>query len=1095
MRIRTAWVVATLILCSPVLTWAQVSFVNFESGQVRPLALSPDGSTLFAVNTPDDTLEIFSVDASGLTHTGSVPVGMEPVAVAVRTNTEVWVVNHLSDSVSVVDMASTPPRVVRTLLVGDEPRDIVFAGAGLTRAFITTAHRGQHRSDPSIAAVPGAGDPQFLTPGIGRADVWVFDATSLGASVGGTPLQILSLFTDTPRALAVSADGNTVYAAGFNTGNQTTTVSEGMVCDGFGGATSCVGDGITSPGGLPGGLMPGGNPGPSANIEGTTAPEVGLIVKFNKLSGAWEDELGRNWSNGVRFNLPDEDVFAIDVNTLSQIALHTSVGTTLFNMIVNPASGTLYVSNTDSVNEVRFEGPGIVGGSTVQGHLAESRVTVISNPNTTDLSGASVKPRHLNKHIDYSKLANDPAFDPSVRLHSLAIPVDMAIDSTGTTLYVAAFGSSKVGVFATASLEDNTFDPTVTSAGYLDVSGGGPSGVALDEGNNRLYVLTRFDNSVSVIDLASSSEQDHIALHNPEPEPVVAGRPFLYDAFNTSANGETSCASCHIFGDMDHLAWDLGNPDDVVSSNPNTIKLAVGAGAAVNGGAAVDEFHPMKGPMTTQTLRGLSNSGPMHWRGDRANGFFGVSLDEFASFNNFIVAFAGLVGRESIIATTDMQAFTNFALTITLPPNPVRALDNSLTPDQQGGADFYLGTRKSDGLDLPNLGFTCNGCHTLDASQGFFGTNGNASFENEKQIIKIAHLRNMYQKIGMFGLPAIPFLNPGDNAHKGDQIRGFGVLHDGSIDTIFRFFQATVFNNTGAVGFDGPAGGDVKRAQMEQFVLAFDNDLAPIVGQQVTLDSTNAAVAGPRIDLLIQRATAPFTSKVLGGSVVECDLIVKGVIAGELRGSVMDASGNFVGDRAGDALSTDADLRALAATPGQELTYTCVPPGSGVRLGIDRDEDGFFDRDELDASSDPANALDLPCTALTSSFVYRSAKFKDKRGKLGLKAQVVLGSYTSETIQVVASDGGGVIVDTGVLGAKILANSSGKVFKFKGPKKQPGITKITIKQNKKVAGGFKVTLKTKDAWTPPAADETEATTTVLLNVGGQCFDGNATKVK
>ncbi len=1095
MRIVTAWVGSILLLCSPFLASAQVSFVNFESGQVRPLALSPDGATLLALNTPDDTLEVFAVDASGLTLIASVPVGMEPVAVAARSNSEVWVVNHLSDSVSVVDLASTPPRVVRTLLVGDEPRDIVFAGAGGDRAFITTAHRGQHRSDASIAGVPGAGDPQFLTDGVGRADVWVFDATALGATLGGTPLQIVSLFTDTPRALAVSADGNTVYAAGFNTGNQTTTVNEGAVCDGFAGATSCAGDGITSPGGLAGGLLPGGNPGPSANIEGTTAPEVGLIVKFNKVSGVWEDELGRNWSNAVRFNLPDEDVFAIDANTLNQIALHTSVGTTLFNMVVNPVSGTLYVSNTESVNEVRFEGPGVVGGSTVQGHLAESRVTVIANPNTTDLSGLSVKPRHLNKHIDYAKLAADPSFDPSVRLHSLASPLDMVIDAAGTTLYVAAFGSSKIGVFDTAALENNSFDPTAISAGYLAVSGGGPSGLALDEANNRLYVLTRFDNSVSVIDLGSSSEQAHLALHNPEPAAIVAGRPFLYDAFSTSANGEASCSSCHTFGDMDHLAWDLGNPDDVVSSNPNTIKLAIGAGAEVNGGAATNEFHPMKGPMTTQTLRGLANSGPMHWRGDRANGFFGVSLDENASFNNFIVAFAGLVGRESIISTTDMQAFTDFALTITLPPNPVRALDNSLTPDQQGGADFYLGTRKSDGLDLPGLGFTCNGCHTLDASQGFFGTNGNASFENEKQIIKVAHLRNMYQKIGMFGLPVVPFLNPGDNAHKGDQVRGFGVLHDGSIDTIFRFFQATVFNNTGAVGFDGPAGGDVKRAQMEQFVLAFDSDLAPIVGQQVTLDSTNAAVVGPRIDLLIQRAGAPFVSKALGGLVVECDLITKGIIGGEQRGSVMDASGNFVSDRAADPVSSDATIRAFAATPGQEITYTCVPPGSGVRLGIDRDEDGFFNRDELDAGGDPANALSLPCTSLTSSFVYRSAKFKDKRGKLNLKAEVVLGSYASETIQIIASDGGGVILDSGVLGAQILPNSSGKVFKFKGPKKQPGITKIIVKANKKVAGGFKVSVKTKDAWTPPAADESEATTTVLLNVGGQCVDGNATKVK
>ncbi len=39
------------------------------------------------------------------------------------------------------------------------------------------------------------------------------------------------------------ADGATVYVAGFNTGNQTTTVSEGAVCDGFGTAP-CSGDGI-----------------------------------------------------------------------------------------------------------------------------------------------------------------------------------------------------------------------------------------------------------------------------------------------------------------------------------------------------------------------------------------------------------------------------------------------------------------------------------------------------------------------------------------------------------------------------------------------------------------------------------------------------------------------------------------------------------------------------------------------------------------------------------------------------------------------------------------------------------------------------------
>src|SRR5215471_2241889 len=38
------------------------SFTLFESGQVRPLALSPDGRHLFATNTPDNRLEMFRIE-------------------------------------------------------------------------------------------------------------------------------------------------------------------------------------------------------------------------------------------------------------------------------------------------------------------------------------------------------------------------------------------------------------------------------------------------------------------------------------------------------------------------------------------------------------------------------------------------------------------------------------------------------------------------------------------------------------------------------------------------------------------------------------------------------------------------------------------------------------------------------------------------------------------------------------------------------------------------------------------------------------------------------------------------------------------------
>ena len=215
---------------------AQPSFITFESGQVRPIALTPDGNTLLAVNTPDNRLEVFSVSGGSLTHTDSIPVGMEPVSVAARDNDEVWVVNHLSDSISIVDVSGAVPIVERTLLVGDEPRDIVFAGAGGNRAFITTAHRGQHRTHGSIAGVFGGGnpaDPQLTTSGVDRADVWVFDASSLGTTIGGTPAEVLTFFSDTPRALAT--DGTTVYVAAFMSGNETTVVNETVVADGFGG--------------------------------------------------------------------------------------------------------------------------------------------------------------------------------------------------------------------------------------------------------------------------------------------------------------------------------------------------------------------------------------------------------------------------------------------------------------------------------------------------------------------------------------------------------------------------------------------------------------------------------------------------------------------------------------------------------------------------------------------------------------------------------------------------------------------------------------------------------------------------------------------
>ena len=134
---------------------------------------------------------------------------------------------------------------------------------------------------------------------------------------------------------------------------------------------------------------------------------------------------------------------------------------------------------------------------------------------------------------------------------------------------------------------------------------------------------------------------------------------------------------CHIFGDNDDIAWDLGNPDDAVKRiryrstsatpgrSPSKNLFGEGRSTGQSFARALRQqlVHPMKGPMTTQTLR-AAQFRRMHWRGDRANGVFGINaFDSNLSFNNFIVAFEGLIGGAQP-TPAEMQKFTDFQLQV-----------------------------------------------------------------------------------------------------------------------------------------------------------------------------------------------------------------------------------------------------------------------------------------------------------------------------------------------------------------------------------------------------------------------------------------------
>jgi hypothetical protein len=333
---------------------------------------------------------------------------------------------------------------------------------------------------------------------------------------------------------------------------------------------------------------------------------------------------------------------------------------------------------------------------------------------------------------------------------------------------------------------------------------------------------------------------------------------------------------------------------------------------------------------------------------------------------------------------------------------------------------------------------------------------------------------------------------------QGPQIRGFGFLHDGSVDTLFRFLNANVFRNDQIGGPNVGFQNDQQRRDVEQFLLAFDSNLAPIVGQQITLDATSPAGVGSRIDLLEARAAQG-----------ECDVIAKGIKDGLARGWVRVVDGTFAPDRASEPPVSDSALRAVATAPGQTVTFSCVPPGSGTRLGIDRDLDGFLDQDELDAGKNPADPNSFPGS---DPLLVPTKSIELKDGATVSKRKVSFKSTTkgaSDTARIVPPPADGVGNPTVRGAALIVYNSAGltndvdmvdlpaggwsrlggatlKGWKFKS--KTGPVTSVVVKQDSiTVKGG-------KDGWTYTLDEPAQGRVAVRLRLGdldGWCADDGA----
>ncbi len=782
---------------------ASGTFVNFEAQHTRPVCLSPDGTRLFVVNTPDARVSVFDVSNAG----NALPVlireirtGLDPVAVNAVSNDEAWVVNELSDSVSVVSVAAGA--ATATLACKDEPGDVVFAGG---RAFVSCSRSNGVR---------------------------VYDVATRAETV------FVSLQGQYPRALAVNETGDRVYAAFKLSGNRTTL--------------------------LPFDLAP-PQPAPT-NTALPAAPDTSLVVTAD------DSRLS------PKPNMPDNDVAEINVSTLAVVRYFKGTGTVNFALAARPGgSGELWVANTEARNLVRFE-------PVQKGHSVDNRLTRVTTGATP-----GVTPFDLNAGINYALFPN-----PAALATAVAQPAALVFEPGGAHVWVASFGTdrlARVNAATGAVVSRVDTGPPAGTANPTRVKRG-PRGLAWQQSTGRLYVANRISNTLMVVNGLTGAVlgEEPCGMADPTPQVIREGRGFLYDA-KLSGNGTQSCASCHIDGDRDDLAWDLGDPGGEMVSVTTTLPQF--------GISNTVQLHPMKGPMTTQTLRGLKGMDPLHWRGDRA------------TFDHFNGAFAGLLGG-TVLSAADLASFKAFVETMVFHPNPNQKLDRTLPATFENGnpvagRNTYLNEEYQSGL-------SCNTCHALP-------TGGSAlvipaAALQEPQSFKVPQLRNVYQKRGFVKSATTVSLS------------GFGYVHDGSDADLVTFLSRPVF---GSFATD-----TTRKRNLQAFVNCLDTGTAPACGYCRSVSAGTLAAAAADWTLLEAQAAAGNT-----------DFIVTGSQNGISRAWLYrPATADYISDLAGGAPLTKAALQSLI-TGGAVATLTGVPPGSGQRMALDRDADGVRDGDEV----------------------------------------------------------------------------------------------------------------------------------------------------
>ncbi|MCC7011675.1 MAG: hypothetical protein IT454_03850 [Planctomycetes bacterium] len=580
--------------------------------------------------------------------------------------------------------------------------------------------------------------------------------------------------------------------------------------------------------------------------------------------------------------LPDEDLFEINSAANSIQPVKRRVGTMVTAHGRHP-NGSYWALNVDSLNadSARQNEPAL------RGNFVVNRLWIGSVAGGSTLALASEQ-----RDLDGTPASYSAA-------NSVAFPFGLAFEN------VPGLPAAQQRAFVCSPLDDCVviLDAAGNKLGRVNLPAGSiPLDVEVDRvWNAFLFVHCWGTNKLMVISTANTALQWTLDLGlDPTPAPIQRGREIWYDG-HRSKNARASCNSCHPGGKSDFLGWQ-------VSDDPTD----------------------RKDVMVTQSLLGIEDTFPYHWRGERA----------LIDFNG---AFVDLLGHSSKLSEGPGSEFEDFqAFVFSLQPhaNPREPLARDI-PDVTesagvNGTNVEVFGNPVQGANLfqTRIGFnaqSCSECHTTR-------TGSNGDFINEvatdipsAQVFEVAHLRELTHKdqpLANVGFPALPILR---------SRTGFGTAHSGLTRNVVGFVLAGGSFNLNTK----------ESAHVATFVRRFDQGIAPAAHHAVLLNNANLA----QIDVDLREQAGAVKHWI--------DLVAFGTFRHPTTNAPM--SGRFMftntqyspvpptmflqcnDDTASMTLPT---LLAQVNAGNARIVFLGVPPGSGWRFAIDPDNDKLSDFNE-----------------------------------------------------------------------------------------------------------------------------------------------------